>query len=90
MLVIIILLINQTWATRTPFDEEEIIFPVKSTPRKTGFKDYGTLREELLEKYINEEIDEQMVNLNETILNNLIKKLKNPNTTTKTALDENC
>ena len=46
------------------------------------------MREELLEKFINEEIDEQMVNLNETILNNLIKKLKNPNTTTKTALDE--
>jgi hypothetical protein len=93
MIVIIILLINQTWATRTPFDEEEIIFPVKSTPRKTGFKDYGTLREELLEKFMKEEIDEQIGNLNETILDNLIEKLKRfpntaPNTDSNTDLDE--
>jgi hypothetical protein len=89
MLVIIILLINQTWATRTPFNEEEIIFPVKSTPRKTGFKDYGTLKEELLDKFMKEEIDEQMPNLNETILDNLIEKLKRfPNTASNTVLDK--
>ena len=91
MLAIIILFINQTWASpapRTPINDKEIIFPVRSTPRKTGFKDYDTLRDELLDKFIYEEIDEQMANLNETILNNLIEKLKNPNTTTNTDLDE--
>ena len=102
MLVIIILLINQTWASpeyfnRNWFDNkmksDEEIFPFKSTPRKTGFKDYGTLREELLEKFMKEEIDEQIGNLNETILDNLIEKLKRfpntaPNTDSNTDLDE--
>ena len=52
----------------TTVNDEEF-FPVKSIPSKTGFPDYDTLKDEIIQRYLEPNIDEKINNLEETTLN---------------------